>query len=191
MGVLILGGLAMSIFWGFWYGFIFILAGLVLLTGYILLGTVQSAAMLLQQEQDMEKADKRLNLTFKPDWLYSINRAFYYMLKGTIAGNRKQFDESEQWLLKAQAINMPSNEKAMVELQLASISASKGKWKQAEVNMRNIKQLNVTEPMLKQQIAEFEKAFAQRGQTQAANRMGMVPGSVVRPGGKRRRPKMR
>ncbi|NJL74925.1 MAG: hypothetical protein HC892_07730 [Saprospiraceae bacterium] len=191
ISLLVLGGLAMSIAWGFWYGFFFILAGLFLFAGYVLLGTIQSAAMILQQTGNVDEVEKRLNLILNPNWLYSINRAFYYMLKGTIASQRKQLDESEEWLLKAQGITMPSNEKAMIELQLASINTSKGKWKQAEANMRTIKQLKITEPALKQQITEFEKVFAQRGQAKAATKMGGINPNMVKSGGKRRRPKMR
>jgi hypothetical protein len=97
-------------------------------------------------------------------------------------------------LKKAQAIELPSdNEKAMIELQLANISASKGKWKIAEIHMRTIKQLKVTESTLKEQIKQFEKSLANQGQMKAASRMGA--GQTMRVAGagkgKRRRPPMR
>lgn len=195
MGILTLGGIALSAAFGFWYGFPFILFGVALTVGYVLLGTVQSAAEIMQTG-DMVAATKRLNLTFKPDWLYVTNRAYYYMLKGTMAMSDKRTDEGEIYLNKAQALKLPTdNEKAMIELQLASIKANKGKIKEAEAHLRNLKQLKVTESMIKNQIEEFDKALKQnKGQLNAANRMGAMRGQMMQKGGgsnKRRRPPMR
>ena len=160
----LLGGIALSAVYGFWYGFPFILIGLGLLLSYIFLGTVQSTAQLVQS-QDFDAAEKRLNLTASPKLLYKTNRAFYYIMKGTLAMNRKDNDEAEQWLLKADAIDLPSdNETAMVSLQLANLQASKGKWNAAKIYVAKMKKLKVTEPMLKDQIKQFEKAFTNRGQ---------------------------
>ena len=189
IAVLLLGGIGMTFVWGFWWSFPFILAGLILLAGYILLGTVQSAAMTLQTG-DMDAAQKRLNLTFFPNWLYTPNRAYFYMLKGTIAGNEKNYEEAEEFLVKAQKIGLPTdNEKAMVLLSLSNFRAMKNNWAAAENYYRQIKDLKVTEPMLKEQIKEFDKAIKQRGQANTMMRPGFRGGYV--PGGKRPHPKMR
>lgn len=194
MGILTLGGIALSAAFGFWYGFPFILIGLGLAVGYVLLGTVQSAAELMQTG-DMTAANQRLALTLKPEWLYVTNRAYYYMLKGTMAMSEKNTEEGEVYLNKAQALKLPTdNEKAMIELQLASIKANKGKIKEAEAHMRTLKSLKVTEAMIKNQIEEFDKALKQnKGQLNAANRMGAMRGQMAQRGGssKRRRPPMR
>ena len=195
MAVLTLGGIILSAAFGFWYGFPFILIGLGLTVGYVLLGTVQSAAEIMQSG-DMVAASQRLNLTLKPDWLYVTNRAYYYMLKGTMAMSEKDTEAGEVYLNKAQSLKLPTdNEKAMIELQLASIKANKGKIKEAEAHMRNIKSLKVTEGMIKNQIEEFDKALKQnKGQLNAANRMGAMRGQMMQKGGgsnKRRRPPMR
>lgn len=164
----ILGGLALSIFNGFWYGFPFILTGIILFVGYLLFGTVQSAAKMTQNMQ-MEEAEQRLKLTFKPEWLYKTNRAFYYMMQGTLSMHKKDNAGAEAWLAKAQALDLPTdNEKAMVELQLANIQAMKGKWKAAQLHFRNLKKLKVTEPQLKEQVKQFEKALSNRGQLKHA-----------------------
>lgn len=185
----LIGGIVLTILYGFLYALPLLLIGLGLLVGYFLLGTIQSAAELMQQT-DMAGADKRLDLTFFPQFLYPSNRAMFYILKGTIAAQRKDMDASEKYLLKAQEIDLPTdNEKAMVELQLANIAAGKNKWKQAEGHFRKVKGMTITEPALKAQIGEFEKAFNQRGQAQAANRGR--GGSQMHQGGKRRRPRMR
>jgi tetratricopeptide (TPR) repeat protein len=194
MAVLFLGGLLLSIFTGFWYGFPLILIGLVLLVGYILLGTVQSAAQLMQ-DGDMEAADKRLSMTLKPEWLYVTNRAYYYMLKGSIAMADKRMEEGEEYLTKAQNLQLPSdNEKAMIEMQFASMKANRGQIKQAEVHLRNLRNLKITEPMLKAQVDELEKALKQnKGAISTSARMGFRGQAMVKGGSssKRRRPPMR
>ena len=184
------GGLLLSFAYGFWYALPFLLTGILLLLGYIFLGTVQSTAQLVQ-EMRFDEAEKRLALTLKPNWLYKTNRAFYFLIQGTLASQRKDNDAAEMWLTKAKEIELPSdNEKAMVELQLANIQATKNKWNAAKVHLSALKKLKVTEPQLKEQIQQFEKALKQRGAIKAAGRAGMNP-MKMNPGGKRRRPKMR
>ncbi len=176
---------------GFWWGFPFLLVFVVLALGYFLLGTVGSSAMLIQQG-NLDKAEERLSLTRWPRWLYVTNRAYYYMLKGTLAMHRKDMDASEAYLRKAQELNLPTdNEKAMLELQLANIAASKGKWNQAQIHYRKLKEFKVTETLIKDQIKQFEKALENRGQVKAALRMGAQGMSMMNPSSKRRRPKMR
>lgn len=187
----ILGGTALSIAWGFWYGFPFILIGVVALVSYLLLGTVQTAAELMQV-QDIDGCDQRLNLTFFPRLLFSANRAYYYMLKGTIAQQRGDKQSSDQYLKAAQGIKMPSdNERAMLEMQLLSQAAARNNMAQVKNHLRNLKKFNVTEEQLAEQIRQVErdmKMFSQsRGHAMGASKKQMrQPG-----GGKRRRPKMR
>ncbi len=192
MVLLIGGGIALSVFYGFWYGFPFWLVGLFLLIGYVALGTVQSAAQIMQTG-DVDAAERRLKLTLTPRLLYVTNRAYYYMLKGTIAMQRKQVDEAEAWFRKARELELPTdNEKAMILLQLAGVAAKRHKWNQARIYLRDIKKLKVTEEELKRQIKEFEKALASSGQLKAATRAGMAHrGGMRQPGGKRRRPRMK
>ena len=190
IGVSLVGGVILAILFGFWYAFPLLLVGVFLLAGYFLLGTVQSAGTMMQLG-DLEGAEQRLNMTLTPKLLYLTNKAFFYILKGTFAMQRKDMDESEKWLKLAQDVNVPTdNERAMIELQLANINATRGKWQLAEGHFRKVKKMNITEPNLAAQIAEFEKVFAQRGQAKAATRMGKQ-GHGMRMGGKRRRPKMR
>jgi tetratricopeptide (TPR) repeat protein len=188
MAVCLLGGTVAAFTWGFWWAFPLLLAGIILTAGYVLLGTVQSAAMTLQTG-DMVAAQKRLDLTFFPQWLFTPNRAYYYMLKGTIAGNEKDYEQAEEFMVKAQSIGLPTdNEKAMVLLSLSNFRLMKNNWPAAENYYRQIKDLKVTEPMLKEQIKEFKKVIEQKGQVNAAMRQGFR-GYV--PGGKRPRPKMK
>ncbi len=194
MGLTFVGGTLLAIFFGFWYAFPFFLAGLVLLVGYVLLGTVQSAAMIMQNGSDFLGADKRLRLTLNPKWLYVTNRAYFYLLKGTIAQGLNRMDEAEEWLAKAQELKLPTdNEKAAVLMQLAGIAAQRGRWNLVKIHLKKIKELNLTEQALKDQVKQLELASGQQGQMKAAQRMGMMPkgGMPLQPGGKRRRPRMR
>lgn len=189
----IIGGVVLWIFLGFWYGFPFWLSGLVLLVGYVLMGTVGSAAQATQQ-MDVDKAEKLLKLTLTPKWLYATNRAYYYMLKGTIAISRNDMDEGEIWLKKAEEINLPTdNEKAVLQIQLAGIAINRGRWKQADIHYRNAKDLKISTPEIKEQLKQLEKAMQNQGQMKAAMRMGRPGGGGLMQagGGKRRRPKMR
>ncbi len=191
MAVTIIGGIVLSVAYGFWYGFPFILTGVILLAGYIFLGTIGPAAKEVQK-QNFDKAEKFLNLTISPKLLYSANRAFYYMMRGSIALSRKDIKAGEAYLKQAEAIDIPTpNEKAMLQVQLAQISASQQRWNQAKMHLKNIKDLRVTEPAVKEQVAQLEHIVNNRGQIRAAQRMGRQGHQMMQRGGKRRRPKMR
>lgn len=193
MAVGIIGGVVLWILFGFWYGFPFWLSGLVLLVGFVLMGTVGSAAQATQL-MEVDKAEKLLRLTITPRWLYPTNRAYYYMLKGTIAISRNNMDDGELWLKKAEEINLPTdNEKAVLQIQLAGIAINRNRWKQAEVYYKNAKELKISTPEIKEQLKQLEKAMQNQGQMKAAMRMGRPGGGGMMQagGGKRRRPKMR
>jgi tetratricopeptide (TPR) repeat protein len=170
----------------FWYALPCYITFVGFLASYLFLGTVQSTAQLLEK-MDFTGAEKRLNLTFRPNILYVTNRAFYYIIKGSIAMNLKRTDEAETWFEKAKTLKLPSdNERAMVYLQLANINASRNKWQQAQNYHQQLKKLSVTEPQIREQISQFDKAFKNRGQLRHAR-----SGAAQVAGGKRRRPKMR
>jgi tetratricopeptide (TPR) repeat protein len=181
IALFLIGGTVMMLTLPWGYGLPFVIIGILLLVSYILLGTTQN----------YHEAEKWLNLTWKPEWLYVTNRAYYYMMKGTIAQGLGRTDEAEAMLTKAQSLNLPTdNEKAAVQLQLASIAIQRQKYNMAKIYLKNIKELNVTEPMLKDQIKQFDKAMAQQGQMKMAQQMGMIQkgGMPLNPRSKRRRP---
>jgi tetratricopeptide (TPR) repeat protein len=188
------GGIVLASIYGLGYSWILILIGLIFLASYILLGTIQSAAELIQF-QDFDGAEKRLNLTKFPQFLYVTNRAIYYVLKGTIATQRGDNNTAENLFNKALGMNLPSdNEKAMVLLQMAGIHAKKNNWNGAKNYLNQAKKLNISEPMIKKQFDEFDKALNSRGQMNVARSMGKEGMRMMKQGGyggKRRRPKMR
>lgn len=184
------GGIILSFSISLWYAIPLILIGLGFLASYIFLGTVQSAAQIMQ-DGDFDACEARLNLTFNPKWLYVTNRAFYYIIKGSLALNRKDNEKAEELFQTARQMKLPSdNERAMVLMQLANMAIMKNNWNQAQAYFRDIKKLNVTEAMLKDQLAQFEKGMNQRGQVKSSARLSQQMGGF-RPGGKRKRPKIR
>ena len=185
------GGIVLTFVYGFVYSWPLLIIGILLLVSYIMLGTVGSAANMIQA-MDFEGAQKRLNLTLSPKLLYVTNRAFYYIMNGSIMMNGGDTNGAEEEFNKALNLKLPTeNEKAMVLLQLANINATKNKWNTAKKYFRDAKKLKVTEGQLKEQMSQFEKALTNRGQLKATQGMGKRAQQAMRPGGKRRRPKMR
>lgn len=190
-----IGGAILTTTLGFWYAFPFWLLGIIMLASYIFLGTVQSAALMVQ-EQDFDGADARLNLTKFPNWLYVTNKAFYYIMKGSVAAGRNDQKAAEGHFNTALDLKLPSdNERAMVLMQLANIKGSKGNWTAATNYFKEAKSLNVTQGEIKSQLNYFEKALASnKSQMKAARSMGKDGMRMMRQGGgksKRRRPRMR
>lgn len=192
IALFLFGGIALAFIYGFWYAFPLLLIGLGLLASYILLGTVQSASLMVQ-EMDLEGAEKRLGLTLNPKWLYVTNRAMFFIVKGTIFSQTGKQKEAEGLFNQALALKLPTdNEKGMVLLQLASINANKGNMTGAKNYFSQLKKLKITEPQIKEQVTFLEKALNQnQASRRAAQSMGKAGMKMMSHGGKRRRPKMR
>ncbi|MFZ4634003.1 MAG: hypothetical protein ACOYNO_07345 [Saprospiraceae bacterium] len=188
----IIGGIACWAFWGFWYGFPLLLIGVFLLTGYLMLGTIMSTNQLLAQQKYPE-AEKRLAMTYFPNILLIGYKGVFYMTKGAIALQKKDMSGAEALLKQSLAAGLPSdNERGAAQLQLAMIYASKNNRLAAQNQISELKKLNITEPMLKEQAKEMEKQLKQLQQAGNPATMAMMGGKGgYRPGGKRPRPKMR
>lgn len=188
----LLGGIGLWVAYGFWYGFPFLLVGIFMLIGYLMLGTIMSTNMLLSQTR-FHEAEQRLKLTFFPRILLVGYKGVYYMTHGALAMQKKDFATGEKWLRKALDAGLPSdNERGAAMLQLAMISASKNNRQAAQNQLNEIKKLNITETMLKEQIRELEKQMKQMGQAMNPSMLGMVGrGGFRGGGGKRKMPKMK
>jgi hypothetical protein len=188
----ILGGAILWATYGFWYGFPFLVVGLVLLVGYLLLGTIVSTNQLLSQQR-FDEAGARLEQTYFPRMLLTGYRGVYFMTKGALALQRKDFNEAEIQLKAALAAGLPSdNERGAALLQLAMIAGSKNNRPAAQNYLADLKKLNVTEPMLKEQARDLEKQLKQMQQSMNPSMIAMMGGrGGFRGGGKRPRPKMR
>jgi len=183
----IVAGVVLTVFYGFWYAFPLYLIALILLVGYLLVGTVQSASQMLQV-QDMEGARKRLALTFFPKLLFGPGRSAYYMLKGSLAMHGKDYNQAKELFKESENSKYTSdNEKAMIYLQQANLAAVKNNYKEAASLVKKADELKVTEQLIKDQIKQFKQALGKAGQMTMQNRMAMSQ----RGGTKQRRPKMR
>ncbi len=190
IAVLLLGGIGLSFVYGIGYTWILILAGLILLASYFLLGTVNSTGQKFQQ-MDIAGAEKQLALTYFPQYLYGPIKGIYYLLKGSIAAQKKDNKLAEETLTHALTYDMPSdNEKAMVYMQLVGIQMNKQNWPGAQNYLAQLKKLKITEKLIKDQIAEMDKAMASRGNINVARSMGKAGMQMMGGGGggKRRRP---
>ncbi|MFN0212666.1 MAG: hypothetical protein ACKVT2_00300 [Saprospiraceae bacterium] len=187
----ILGGIALWSAYGFWYGFPFLLVGILMLAGYLMLGTILSTNQLLSKQQ-LAEAEARLKLTFFPNILLMGYKGVYYMTQGALYMQKRDFNTAEMWIKKSLDSGLPSdNERGAAMLQLVMISAGKNNIKAAQNHFSELKKLHVTEGMLKEQIKEVEKQLKQAGQAMSPSMMAQMGGKGFRPGGKRRQPPMR
>ena len=187
----ILGGIALWALWGFWYGFPFLLVGVVLLIGYLLLGTILSTNQLLAKQQ-LDEAEARLKMTYFPNILLMGYKGVFYMTKGALYMQKRDLNTAEIWIKKSLESGLPTdNERAAAMLQLVMISANRNQIKVAQNQFADLKKLSVTETMLKEQIKEVEKQLKQAGQAMNPSMMAMMGGKGFRQGSKRRQPPMR
>ena len=187
----ILGGAILWSMYGFWYGFPFLLVGVIMLAGYLMLGTILSTNQLLSQ-QKLEEAEARLKMTYFPRILLVGYKGVYFMTQGAIAMQKRDFATAEVWIKKSLDSGLPTdNERAAALLQMVMISAGKNNIKAASNHLSELKKPKVTEPMLKEQIKEVEKQMKQAGQGMNPSMMAMTGGKGFRQGSKRRQPKMR
>jgi len=155
----LVGGTILAITISFWYALPIILIGIIVLVSYLLLGTVQSAANMVQ-EQKFDAAEARLKLTLKPNWLYSTNRAYYFVMKGTLAMQRNDVKNGEMYLQRAEQVGLNTdNEKGMIKMSLISIYMNKGKHQKAKSIYRELKKLSITEANLKSQMKMLDTAM--------------------------------
>lgn len=147
---------------GFGYSFIFWLIFIVFVVGYFLLGTLSAASKRLQFE-DLDGAEKILNYTKYPNLLLKMNKAYFHLLKGMIAMKRSQYNEAETLMQTAYDIGLPTdNDKGMVLFNLAQLNYNKRKFNAAKVQLRQIKELDIKEPMLLEQVGQLEDALKVR-----------------------------
>ena len=188
----ILGGILLWSGFGFWYGFPLLLTGIILLSGYLMLGTILSTNQLLSQQR-LDEAEARLKLTFFPKLLLVGYKGVYFMTLGAVAMQKRDYNTAEIWVKKSLDAGLPTdNERGAALLQLVMIAAGKNNIKGAQKHFADLKKLNVTEPMLKEQIKEVDKQLKMAGNaTMNPATMAMMGGRGFRPGSKRKMPKMR
>lgn len=189
----IVGGIVLWAAYGFWYGFPLLLTGIILLAGYLMIGTIVSTNQLMAQQR-WQEAEARLKMTYFPKLLLVGYKGVYYMTHGAFAMQKKDFPEAEKWLKQALAAGLPTdNERGAAMLQLVMVQAARNNRQGAMNQFAELKKLNVTEPMLKEQIKEVEKQLKMAQQTPMnPSMMALTGGRGFRPpGGKRKQPRPR
>ncbi len=153
----IIGGILVSFLpYGLAWSWMLLIPGIILLVGYFLFGTIPSAAQLMQEGR-LDESEARLKQTYKPEWLLKMNRGTYYFIHGAIEVQRKNFDNAEMHMNKALETGMPSDDfTAQIYLFLAQIAASKNKMQQARNQIREAKNLNVSDPQVLAAIKQVE-----------------------------------
>ncbi len=189
----LVGGTVLSSSYGFWYGFPFILIGLLLLLGYFLLGTIVSTNQLLGSMQ-VDEAEARLKMTYFPNMLLMGYRGVFYMTKATIDMQRKDWANAETNLKIALEKGLPTdNERGGAMMQLMMIGAQKGNLNNVPAQMAEIKKLNITDPSLKEQLKSIEQQLKMaKNNPMNPSTLAMMGGrNGFRPGSKRPRPRVR
>lgn len=166
--------------WGFAWSWIFFLIMILLLTKYFLLGTVNAAAMAMQMG-NLDEAQRLLSYTKKPEWLRFGYHPSYYLIKGQILFQKGEDAKTEQLCYKALKLEMPDDLKATFYLLLVNITGKKqqamgttmGGAQQTQMRkklgdyLKELKKLNVTEGMIKEQIKQLDLAMQGKHPDQA------------------------
>lgn len=123
------------------------------------------------RKQDMEKAVKYLSKIKQPQYLIKGQRAYYYYLSALAKRESLSMSETEKLFKQALSIGLRQDQdKAIAKMNLAAVSLSKGKRKEADVYLIEAKKLD-TGKVLTDHIKELRK---QMGRTTSPNQMRMA-----------------
>lgn len=147
----------------FVWAWIPLLVAVILLAKHLLIGTVNGAALKMQ-EGNIDGADKLLNYIFKPSWLQFGYHGMYYFVKSTIAMQKGDVKKAESLTYHALSLKIADDFKAMAYLQLINVQAM-----QLQRDPKNLliinrikelhaktKKLNITTPQVKEQLDQVD-----------------------------------
>ncbi|MCH2021179.1 MAG: hypothetical protein MK207_01765 [Saprospiraceae bacterium] len=149
-------------FAGSWFP---ILIALFLIIKHLLIGTVNAAAMKMQYG-DFTGAEKILKFTLKPSWLRFTYHGMYYLIKGRIEFNKKNYKEVERLTEIALALDLQDDFRAMLYLQLINIYGIRKNQIKVREYYQKAKKLNVTQAEVKMNIAEIGQMLHGKHKTQ-------------------------
>ena len=133
-----------------------ILLSIILLIKHLLIGSVNAAAMQLQ-DGDFEGAEKTLGYTWRPDKLKLGFNGMFYLIKARVEFQKKNYELVEKLSKKALSFDLQDDFKAMVYLQLINIYGQRRNTNRVKDYLQKCKKLNVTQEMIKINILEVEK----------------------------------
>ncbi len=149
-------------FAGSWFPFLIILF---LVVKHLLIGTVNAAAMKLQFG-DFDGAEKLLKYTIRPSWLKFTYHGMYYLIKGRIEFNKKNYKEVERLTEIALALDLQDDFRAMLYLQMINIHGMRKNQLKVKEYYQKAKKLNVTQEEVRQNIAEIGQMLKGKHKTQ-------------------------
>ena len=155
--ILFIASIILAVLLHIWAGFagswlpIFII--ITLITKHLLIGTVNAAAMKMQYG-DFEGAEKLLNYTFKPSWLRFTYHGMYYLIKGRIEFNKKNYKEVERLTEIALGLDLQDDFRAMLYLQLINIHGTRKNQMKVKEYYQKAKKLNVTQEEIRTNIKD-------------------------------------
>jgi tetratricopeptide (TPR) repeat protein len=159
MGVSFALTVLLSIFAGFSWSWIPLLFLIYFVGRYFLVGTVPSAAMIMQMG-NIEGAEKELSYTKKPEWLQFGMRPMFYFMKGMLAMQTKKYAEAERLIQKAVDEGLPQDDTlAGAYLSFSGLYFQKNNKPECKRYLELAKKIKPTMPELKKYIADIENAL--------------------------------
>ena len=145
------------------------LMALILISGYLLFGTVNGALYMLNRAK-AEEAEKLLAQTYKPEWLFKSHKAYYYFTKGLILLHKVNKPskndalyllEGEEHLLKSLDFGLPrKHERAMAYLNLAAVAIRKKDKTKAQEYYDGVKENETDNLRLQKSLEELQAAIS-------------------------------
>lgn len=134
--LLIVLGIVVNIYSGFWPAFPAYLIGLILVAGHFFIGPLR----LVQEHMeagDMEGAERVVNSIRFPNLLYKPIRSAFFTIKGQLAMMKQDFDGAEKNMKRGLDLGSPIKEVEGANLlQIGMIAMQKGDFKQGESYIR-------------------------------------------------------
>jgi len=137
LGILLLVlGIVVNIYAGFWPAFPAYLIGIILIAGHFFIGPLRLVQEYMEAG-DMEGAERVVNSIRFPNLLYTPIRSAFFTIKGQLAMMKQDFDGAETNMKKGLALGSPIKDVEGANLlQIGMISMQKGDFKQGESYIR-------------------------------------------------------
>lgn len=133
---LIVLGIVVNIYSGFWPAFPAYLIGLILVAGHFFIGPLRLVQEYMEAG-DMEGAERVVNSIRFPNLLYKPIRSAFFTIKGQLAMMKQDFDGAEKNMKKGLDLGSPIKEVEGANLlQIGMIAMQKGDFKQGESYIR-------------------------------------------------------
>jgi tetratricopeptide (TPR) repeat protein len=137
LGILLLIlGIVVNIYAGFWPAFPAYLIGIILIAGHFFIGPLRLVQEYMEAG-NMEGAERVVNSIRFPNLLYKPIRSAFFTIKGQLAMMKQDFDSAEKNMKLGLDLGSPIKEVEGANLlQIGMISMQKGDFKQGESYIR-------------------------------------------------------